>query len=921
MYSQGSEWHKWDLHVHTPESGMANAYNCSWDEYVQELFRRAIANNIVALGITDYFTIDGYKKLRNEYLSNDTKLHSLFTQDEVVKIKHILVVPNIEFRLKTLVKTQRVNYHIIFSPEIPIQQIEENFLNNIDFVYQDLPFEKANLRKLKRCNIEELGKKLKEQQPTFQGGDFEVGCNTAIVDNVQIKELLIDCKDIFGGKYLIAIPVDEDLSAISWNSQEHMVRKSLYQEANIFFATNKNTIDFGLGKKHQNIKEFIDEFKSIKPCICGTDAHSISNLGIFPNNNCCWIKADNTFEGLKQIIYEPDRVKIQENNPENKSGYQVIDHIELNKDNIWQGKIGLNPYLNTIIGGRSTGKSTLLQCLAKKITPAIELSEDITPFIDSLLDGVSVTWKDGAVDVNREIDFFYQNYMFNIASNPTELKKVIGNIIKEKDTEKNIDKYNAICNETNIQISTLIKQLIILQQNIESKKQELREKGDRIGIECEIKTLEDKIEKIKASATITKDEIDSYNKIVAQITEAESKIKTNQEDLLQLRNIDKISLFDAYYTNRLLLISETTRTNILDHYNDVTKVVDEQWRIFVNEQITHIETLISSAQLSITQQKENPLYVKGDAYFKSNQEYLDLQEKIDVERRKLALFIECEKQLERLISDADNLKQSIIKTHNNYKQECLKAIAHLHHDENGVNIVAQSICRLADLKSFLTSRHNIRSNMNYDYVDNFVSHYDEDNIDVISLYIDDCLSGKIEYKGGHINSNVLMELLTANWYDIKYNLKYENDSFEAMSPGKKAFVVLKLLLEFSDKQCPILIDQPEDSLDNRAIYKELVQYIRAKKESRQIILVTHNSNVVVSADAENVIVANQQGDDANNDGGYKFQYINGPLENTKSKDKCCPTVLKSQGIREHVCEIMEGGIDAFEKREQRYGLS
>jgi predicted ATPase len=84
-----------------------------------------------------------------------------------------------------------------------------------------------------------------------------------------------------------------------------------------------------------------------------------------------------------------------------------------------------------------------------------------------------------------------------------------------------------------------------------------------------------------------------------------------------------------------------------------------------------------------------------------------------------------------------------------------------------------------------------------------------------------------------------------------------------MSDGKKAFVILKLLLEFSDKECPILIDQPEDSLDNRAIYNELVAYLKQKKKKRQIILVTHNANIVVNADAEEVVVANQHGEDSN----------------------------------------------------------
>ena len=141
-----------------------------------------------------------------------------------------------------------------------------------------------------------------------------------------------------------------------------------------------------------------------------------------------------------------------------------------------------------------------------------------------------------------------------------------------------------------------------------------------------------------------------------------------------------------------------------------------------------------------------------------------------------------------------------------------------------------------------------------------------------------------------------------------------------MSEGKQAFVILKLLLDFSDKKCPILIDQPEDSLDNRAIYNELVTYIKEKKKERQIILVSHNSNVVVSADAENIIVANQEGVNNKNVDRVKFQYINGALEDTKQKDENDDFILSSQGIREHICDILEGGRIAFEKREQKYGF-
>lgn len=84
---------------------------------------------------------------------------------------------------------------------------------------------------------------------------------------------------------------------------------------------------------------------------------------------------------------------------------------------------------------------------------------------------------------------------------------------------------------------------------------------------------------------------------------------------------------------------------------------------------------------------------------------------------------------------------------------------------------------------------------------------------------------------------------------------------------------------------------------------------------------THNPNLVVGADSENVIVANQQGSNSENKDKIKFQYVNGSLENSKKKDDSCLTVLESQGIREHVCDILEGGDDAFKKREAKYGFT
>ena len=62
-YPRGSEWRKWDLHVHTPASGLSNGFHGDWDNYVKVLFSLAIERGVAAIGITDYFTIEGYEKI------------------------------------------------------------------------------------------------------------------------------------------------------------------------------------------------------------------------------------------------------------------------------------------------------------------------------------------------------------------------------------------------------------------------------------------------------------------------------------------------------------------------------------------------------------------------------------------------------------------------------------------------------------------------------------------------------------------------------------------------------------------------------------------------------------------------------------------------------------------------------------------
>jgi hypothetical protein len=137
---------------------------------------------------------------------------------------------------------------------------------------------------------------------------------------------------------------------------------------------------------------------------------------------------------------------------------------------------------------------------------------------------------------------------------------------------------------------------------------------------------------------------------------------------------------------------------------------------------------------------------------------------------------------------------------------------------------------------------------------------------------------------------------------IGYGLKYDGVEIEQLSPGTRGIVLLLLYLGIdSEDMRPLIIDQPEENLDPRSIFQELVGLIRGAKRRRQIILVTHNSNLVVNTDADQVVVAHSSPHEV----GMlpKISYTSGSLENPN--------------IRQDVCNILEGGERAFRERAKR----
>ena len=298
---------------------------------------------------------------------------------------------------------------------------------------------------------------------------------------------------------------------------------------------------------------------------------------------------------------------------------------------------------------------------------------------------------------------------------------------------------------------------------------------------------------------------------------------------------------------------------------------------------------------------------------KNNSEIARLNSLIKNEVDILAKIEAFEKQRDDFNKLKEEIQEEIIskyKEYSNIRTELLNNFKIK--DDSGDNLKISVNFSLIDLETEF-DYVSARGRSKQDFIEKMTVAFDEV---VDSIFNEDSLA----FNGNRDKFSHIEHFFTTNFYEYSFEIEYQGDKFEQMSPGKKAFIVLKLILEFSDSKIPVLIDQPEDSLDNRAIYTELTKYIKETKEDRQIIIVTHNPNIVVSGDAENIIVANQQSDNSPNQNGKKFDYINGALENRNNNSKS-EFILQKYSIRKHVCDILEGGEDAFIKRENKYSIN
>ncbi len=332
-------------------------------------------------------------------------------------------------------------------------------------------------------------------------------------------------KDLFNDKYIKVIGQTE-WNDFRWEGSPSD-KRALINGADFIFSASP-TLANALGSKVKLVEQEVND--CLLHC---SDAHQVYD-GEYTSKvlgHCyTWIKSDTTFDGLKQVVYEPQRVNLSEINPNQKNNYQYIKEVKLVDDGELFGEqvIGLNQDLNSIIGGKSSGKSLLLYHIAKSVMSyekfeKISSIEGFQKYDNLPVFELEAKWADGHVSKLSEyegkrpivyIPQMYLNYMAEKKSRNEDFKQTIYDILKSNDGYKEYidEKQNEILTYEQ-QINSGVKEYFLHLNKFYELNRELLQLGDRTAIETNITIINAELESLQSTADFTVEEASKYSEL------------------------------------------------------------------------------------------------------------------------------------------------------------------------------------------------------------------------------------------------------------------------------------------------------------------------------------------------------------------------------------------------------------------------
>jgi len=957
-WPKGSEWRKWDLHIHSPGTKLNDQFKAGggnvWDEYC----RRLEESDVQVFGITDYFSADGYFRTLEEFghRYEDSKK---------------LLLPNIEFRTGDVVNRaqEEVNVHLVFNPFQP------DYKRRITSFLQSLKTNKT-VGEGREVRASELSEPREFEEATTTRAFIHAALVDVYGKQVSLTDHLL----------IITAANNDGIRPERGTKRKEVITDELDKFSNGFFGGAQNVQWYLRTDRYENKEEHSGQ----KPTLSGSDAHSLPDLDerlgktVVKDDEVLlaptWIKANPTFEGLKQILYEPgSRVHIGPTPPLYHDEARVIRSITLTRSNGWfdDAEIPLNPGLVSIIGQKGSGKSALVELMA------YAAGSWQTPEPGSFLrragnhiKGLTIrlSWADGTTTTHsigdaqsddQRVRYLSQKFVERLCAGDqigSELIREIEAVIYEytDPTERlnasDFEELRASRTEgirssrdaLQEDMARLIREECTLRANREKlpeKKARIKAlQGEEAGLvnqmpkpaTAEEKKVQEELQKKRAALTEAQRQVAGYKQQLQKIEDIKTRVTgfkgqmtrfySDIGTLLREAGIPEVE-WGAYQPSfskdteapltrkkteleKAVSAKEGTAENPVD---GTIRSLEKQIKALTERESTDkarqqrirtIQTRIAAIQAEVKKLSDEIAQIEGpekERRTKCREERLEAYgayfENLKLEQKALEELYKPVKK--KLTASGDTGKDKDLEFSIRWDADIGKWL-----ERGGALFDQRKTNPFGTMKELSDAAREL-----------FLPVWMSGDSEAIKTAFEGFLEqfSKMpprDYLRADVTvQDVLEWLYEVGHVHLNYGLKYNGYELETLSPGTKGIVLLILYLgmDIADTR-PLIVDQPDENLDNESIYDLLRVYFQRAKERRQIVLISHNPNLVVNADSEQVIIA-MCGRQEN--GLPHITYQMGALED------CTP---EGAGIRQRACRILEGGDVAFQRRESRYSI-
>ena len=754
----------------------------------------------------------------------------------------------------------------------------------------------------------------------------------------ETKNSVAEVIDVIAERGGIAIPAHADKD------------KGLFESSSLGQALeNKNIYAVELCDENYEKPQEYTKKKAQWTEVRGSDTHNFrsKNFGEFT-----WIKMDNpSIEGLKLALIDgAPSVKQRMDISPNRHAKSVIEEITV-KDakhmgRGWPGelKCPFSPFLNVIIGGRGSGKSTLLEFmrLAMRREEEILKSDILKPESEKYFtvgeDGLlletshlslvyrkgetryRLSWSEQAIPPSLEVEtetgweamdgdirslfparIYSQKQIFALAQEPDALLDIIDEApsVQYAEFERGyIDRKNGY------------KRLVQKGKELEAK---IAQRDRYSGLLQDVSRQIDEIEKSGHKAVLQNyrqrrrqrsimDDLErQWERMTARLREAREEIGpvpleeqpfSQHDDMLQA--IVAANKEWEEIDRQLGALIEKSH-NIVSNWRSAKE--NAEWMKALRDDIDTYAQLRAQLQQQGIDPEKYPLLLQQQAAYKQEFEQIDEYAKSleELERRKKQALIALEQRRNQLTERRKSFLTSILE------------------DNSTVAIKLKPLGQSWEgIEAFIRKILHCDDHFYRDFEELKRAYEDQDkNIAIQSLKerllnIRNGADGNVRDQrfANHIkqlSQESISELMC--WFPqdsleiYAIDAKGKKRSIQQGSPGQKTAALLAFILSYGED--PLLLDQPEDDLDNELIYELIVKHLRETKSQRQIIVVTHNANIVVNGDAEMVLPLTVEN-------GRSFISV--------------PAGIQNRNTRRKICDILEGGEQAFEQRYKRIHL-